>query len=307
MSIINNANPGSQIGVLCLIYRVLHRNRDKLDVESLERLCRPDNLYLNENQSKKLGETLNFWMSEDHQLWELNSEKKLKILDEYTLGVRREPSPNEISNIVNKVINGTKILDVLEKESSDVAPLLSAISALLASDYFTFGSPHRITNQNLDVFFANYLPKVHPNNNEKSTLTEYGLFLGYFAVDEVGGVYVDPTKVVRNSLSGVFAEVSDLSASEFFYRLSESIPLLDGGSVRQMVEDEMPDDSVVRFDDKVISTSLSFAIQRLLRESALTRTSTSDDLGAFRLKGLQRDETVLVSSFQYRQKGTGDE
>lgn len=60
MAIINNASPGSQLNLLCLIYRVLNRNPNKFSLEELYGLCRPEELLWKEDHKKRFRENFNF-------------------------------------------------------------------------------------------------------------------------------------------------------------------------------------------------------------------------------------------------------
>ena len=92
MAIINNAHAGSEVGLLCLIYRVMFRNNQKLSVEDLGDLCRPDNLPINKNQKKKFPENLRFWMADEHRLWREDDNSKL-VLKESLLRTHQRRFP----------------------------------------------------------------------------------------------------------------------------------------------------------------------------------------------------------------------
>ena len=110
MSIINNANPGSQIPLICMIYRVLSRNNGQLTVNEITELCRPTNLGVNKNQRDKFGMELEFWMREEHQLWYLDSDERLCLVNS-----QAQLTPSSIAVMINTVLYTPKIKNLFGK------------------------------------------------------------------------------------------------------------------------------------------------------------------------------------------------
>jgi hypothetical protein len=106
---------------------------------------------------------------------------------------------------------------------------------------------------------------VNINSNYPSTLIEYGAFLGFFeCVDKVGisSLYIcDPTRAIENVLDDVFSGDTELQGVVFVKRLSEILPILDGGYYRNKVETQMKTKHN-RINNE-ISASLSHALFRL--------------------------------------------
>lgn len=295
MSIINNAHAGSQINLLCMIFRVIHRNDGKLSVDEITELCRPAQLPIGDTQEKRFPTNLKFWMKEAHQLWAEGTDGKLELVKKIA-----SPTPDNIAEVVSKVLFAADVQDVFANSSNDgIEQLFLSLSCILASEKFTFDSREPIDSRTLDRLFAECLPGVGiPNNSEKPVINEYGNFLGYLEPTK-GGFYVDPTRAVSQALPVVFSDDRELGAAEYLKRLAACCPLLDGGEFRQQVEKRMS--KYVSSDSQSVSKPLSLAIKRLNLAGILAVDASSDDPDAYRLQ-LPGSEQ-LFSNIEYRVEG----
>jgi len=271
MAIINNAHAGSDVSLLCLIYRVIARNNGRLTVDDITALCRPATLPDSANAEKKFGENLRFWLDEDHQLWSRDDEGKLgiKVTEDWK-------NPSAIAVAANKALFATPIHNITESDQKATEGLFRALAGLLASDYFSFSTGRRMGNRELDNFFAYNLAKFAPNNNEKPVIRDYGLFLGFFERDG-SGIYVDPTRAIHGAVREVFEDDDELHISEFLRRLANVLPVLDGGAYRQEIEAQMTGPLSSDSDKRQISVALSLALERLSYKHVLRYEARSDD------------------------------
>ena len=114
--IINNAGPGSQINLLCMIYRIIFRNNGKFSIDEITDLCRPKNLLNRDGHERRFPENLSFWMKPEHQLWYESSDKKLTLS---LLTQNSDALPSDIANVTNKALF-TKIVDnIFDQETHD--------------------------------------------------------------------------------------------------------------------------------------------------------------------------------------------
>lgn len=298
MAIINNAQAGSQINLLCMIYRILNRNNGKLSVDELLALCRPDNLSDTKEAEKRFPKNVEFWMQPEHQLWYENEESKLTLS---TLTKNSSPLPKDIANVVNttlfKSIN-KNICDEDNDEGNDTKVFFRCLACILASERFVFSEHSRIDKTTLSNLFADYLPFNKPPNdsNEKLTLIEYGYFLG-FLEKQGNGYLVDPTRAILGVLPEVFPD-DQLSICQFIEFLGEKLPVLDSGIYRKNVEKEMTKHSWKKHIDSHLSKSLSHALFRLSRLKKIRFLTASDDTEALSLI-LPNNKRHVVSSIQY--------
>jgi len=77
----------------------------------------------------------------------------------------------------------------------------------------------------------------------------------------------DPTEAIRRYVKGGISNVESDIPSNFIRKLSEWLPVLDHGSVRNDVEDMHSSGSDISAD--VLSASITFALQRLERAGDL--------------------------------------
>lgn len=294
MAIINNANPGSQINLLCLIYRVIHRNNGKFSVDDITSLCRPKNLPNKEGHLKRFPENLTFWMKPEHQLWYEGADSKL-ILAEIT--DRDEPLPIDIAVATNKALFKTLVPNICDQGSHDTKIFFWSLSCIMACDRFVFPNDSKIEHAILDNLFAKFLPEHKaPNNSEKTTFLEYADFLGFF--EKQGNSYlVDPTRAILGELSNIFYEKS-LPVDDFINLLCEKLPVLDKGIYRKEVEDIMLDNGLNKMPNNYLSKSLSHALFRLRRMKKIRFMTVSDDANAVTLQ-LPDNKIQLISSIEY--------
>jgi hypothetical protein len=288
MAIINNAHPGSEISLLCQIYRVLLRNDRKLTLTDIGDLCRPENLPINENQRGKFHENLRFWMGEAHQLWVEDDESRLTLTR-----VAESDQPRAIAIVTNEALYESITDDIFAGENYQTEKLFKGLGCLLASDRFSLESGRRMSNTELDTFFAENLPESIPNNSEKPGLRSYGLFLGYLETDSKGE-YVDPTRAIAGVLDKVFSSADELPIREFLERLAKLLPVLDGGAYREQVESRMVGPLSADPSSSKISRGLSLSIERLKFAHVLSYSGQSDDPNVSYLQTPIGDKAISI-------------
>jgi hypothetical protein len=278
MAIINNASAGSDINLLCLLYRVIFRNDGKFTREDIRELCAPPSLPTKADQQRRLPENFDFWTQEEHQLWEPDASGKIRL-------TRRAESdwPHAIAAVTNEALFAVPIDDIFaeKKKRHQTEELFQTIGCLLASDYFLPGSGRGITTSSLDEFYSQYLPGNIPNNSEKPIIQDYGHFLGYLTIDASGDCVVDPTRAVRRILPAIFGERRSLSIEEFLSAAARNIPVLDTGTYRQQVESRMSGPPSGSLSNRRLSMSLGLAMARLENEHVLKLDGASDDPNAW--------------------------
>lgn len=294
MAIINNAHAGSQINLLCMIYRVIHRNNGKLSIEDISTLCCPQNLVNRQDHIKRFPDNLKFWTKPEHQLWDIDSSSKLSLT---IVSNKKELLPPDIAIATNKALFKVIVSDICNGENHDTKMLFCCLASILASDQFIFLGQSKIDKKALGSFFSQYFSNNLPNDSERPTLIEYGYFLGFF--EQQNEAYIaDPTRAILGVLVDIFQTQQILSINAFISRLSELLPVLDRGVYRQEVEEIMLDKGWEKNQDSYLSKSLSQALFRLSRMKKIKFKTTSDDTQAVNLV-LPNNKTQLISSIQY--------
>jgi len=291
MSIINNANPGSQIPLICMIYRVLSRNNGQLTVNEITELCRPTKLGVNDNQRDKFGMELNFWMREEHQLWHLDSDERLCLVNS-----KAQPTPSSIAVMINSVLYVSKIKNLFGKNEHDAKDFFIYMSCILSQEKYLPYSSEILEGGQLGAV-CEYLPKI-PNTNVQARLLEYGVFLGF--LEQSGrGYVVDPTRAITGVLPQIFSETKKLLAIEFVTALAKFLPLLDGGVYRSAVEKEMRKNGWEHDPSpNQLSKTVSHALERLRISKAIDVKEGADDLDAVVLQVPNRKSPFSSVSFR---------
>ena len=282
MSIINSAHAGSQINLLCIIFRVVKRNSNKYNLDEIIELCRPDNLPQSDNAKNRFKSNLNFWIKEEHKLFHFDKNEKIELAIDLN---DKSLLPDNIARIVHKVIY-KEVLDDVFSKNSDIKDLFIGLSAILASDEnntFLIGHNNFIENTVIDTFFSNYLPEENiPNNESKKGLVQYGHFLGYFEC--IDKKYIaDPTRAIRHFLPSIFHVDQSLSIKEFLASLAETIPVIDGGKYREQVISVMKKKSWESNGHDIVSSTLSLAIKRLELNGDIRLIEKADDRNSVRI------------------------
>ena len=216
MSILNDANPGSSIPTLCALLRFLVRNDGEYNSEEVANICRPANIIRNNNQPKKVPETIKLWSSIGNPLWSEGLREE-RGADKLSLTI----IPNGIdqgslSSLVHQVLTCDQDLDLFSAYDFSgnrntieaAAHAFICICEFLAlatsvSDLLTKKEGERLCS------FPGLKVKA-PNSNESEGVQLWGMFLGYFELNHIitsgsksQGVYrADPTRALARSRSG---------------------------------------------------------------------------------------------------------
>lgn len=304
MAIINNAHAGSQINLLCLIYRVLHRNPKKFDKKELFEVCRPSTLFRKPGHEKRFRENLTFWQKEAVKLWDTDEEQKYYLVD--------DASDSKVSSIAKLI--GIKLFkeideDFLKPENIEKAQLYRTLAFILSLSSFAPFGEESLTSQTLDEKLKALFTEFQLNDSEKSYFLEYCHFLGFLDLADSKGksieYVVDPTMVVKSALNDVFLENDQLSIKEFINQLSVVLPVLDGGEYKKGVENYLEQNSGMNFDSKNISEALSHSIERLNRMSLIRCKALSDDVDALNLTLPSGNASVSIIEFNRGEANAG--
>lgn len=273
MAIINNANPGSQLNLLCLIYRVLNRNSNKYSLEELYSLCRPEELLWVKDHKKRFRENFNFWQKPGWQLWDEDAQQKIYILEP----IDGEVTPDKVANIVRRKFFQNIDEQFMEPDNKEVAQLFRGLAFILSAELFAPFKGSAITRENLDSKIRELFNDYPLNDSEKSYFLEYCHFLGFLEIKSSSEYVVDPTKAVKSVLPYVFENKKQLEIKSFIDSLSEYLPVLDGGFYKTRVEKYLNERHGISFNHKRISPALSHALQRVSHEGGVRFESLSDD------------------------------
>lgn len=278
MSLINTANPGSQIELMAIVYRVLNRAAAPIKEERLIELCRPETLPIRDDQRWRFPKELEFWSDPSHQLWIKDNADAYSLVHRFAGG---DPTPLEIATVVRSLLMETDIPTVFDPrhDADGVAKLMTMLSCTLAVPDFDAVDGQEVNKVNLAALQRKYLPaESHLNtSNELSEAIAYGHFLGFLEPAEKGGHVVDPTEAVARVVRDEFEPGRDVEIRDCLAALAEKLPVLDGGQFRQEVEEKMEERGFRRPPKDRLSRAMSHALYRLRIGGVIQLEELSDD------------------------------
>ena len=121
-----------------------------------------------------------------------------------------------------------------DQEGSKASDATRALAWVLAQDPYTFPSGHKNVEQLQSSQGVEPTPFV--NDTRWFGFSEWATFLGAAFTSGKFGLVPNPSFAVRTALDEVFGTVDELAQAEFFTRLADALPVIDGGRYRAVVE-----------------------------------------------------------------------
>lgn len=284
MSIINNAHGGSQYAVLVAFYQLLKVSpKNTLPREKLMALCAPASLQTgdSENASGKAPKELNAWLDLG-----LLKEESGNNTTEISLNARyfstKDMPLRQATRRCLLAVENNRDLNSRDERAVDLT-LLAAL--LLALD--VYHNPE-ISKRNLEQLVNHLLPDFRINSsNEAPVVPAYLSWLGFVQQITRESYAIDPTNAIREELPFLMQLGEQLSIAEVLQRLNRALPVLDGGSYRQNVEDRISRKGWRPLSSDRLSTSLSRALLRLQLSGIINMDEKADASGAMQLTGIK--------------------
>lgn len=277
MSLINNANPGSQIYIMTIIFRALASAKNSISVQDLMSICRPEALPRNENQRDKFVPELRFWANSDHSLWSIDEHDMVSLNQEFS----GNPDYRHISNSVRQVIMSTDLDSVFGREDKNdgISVLIRTLCMLLASDQFLPLSDSPLQKDSFVSINSKFLPSNRINSsNEFPVFLEYIHFLGFLSPVENNSFWIDPTVAISSQLPAIFSSEKRLPIRQFIEKLASMLPVFDGSRYRLEVENKMQARGWEKIGENRISRSLAYSLESLRLSNNIEIEPGADDV-----------------------------
>jgi hypothetical protein len=278
MSILNRPNDGL-VSVLVAIVRssIFLGTMPK---SKLLEICCPKSLALF-GEPKEFGlKTLNRWI--ELGLFTISDHEEIIIAEHFRGKLRNaNASITSIAEVVRQIVllplNNKNFWSNEENRSADFS---RAVSWMLAQDVYDF----------VPTSYSQVEPKANEqansaevilfqNDTRWSAYVSWATFLGFGRSDSgkaTGGFITDPTPAVACIVNSLLPKRNDLPIREFLNKLSDSLPVLDGGDYRKEVEGKLRPEKWKSPQEMDISTSLSRALLRLQSQGTLRLEKHSD-------------------------------
>jgi hypothetical protein len=180
--------------------------------------------------------------------------------------------------------------DGQDGEGSKAADCTRALAWALIQDPYCFPSTYKGGESLHDK--QGVKPKVFINDTRWNGFAEWAVFLGiaWFALQNL---VPTPAFAIRKMVDDVFLDAGELPQAEFFVRLAQLLPIVDGGNYRKVVEAQISR-PWRRESLNEISPSLSAALLSLEAEGTF-RLETRSDAPNRMLVGAGGRELRLIS------------
>jgi hypothetical protein len=160
-----------------------------------------------------------------------------------------------------------------DQEASKASDATRALAWVLAQDPYMF--PSRYPDVERLRSSQGVEPTPFVNDTRWAGFVEWAGFLGAGFVGAKVGLVPNPSFAVRTALDEVFGNVDELPQSDFFARLADTLPVIDGGRYRIAVEAQTPKPWRTHRANEV-SPSLSAALLTLESSRVLRLEMRSD-------------------------------
>lgn len=138
--------------------------------------------------------------------------------------------------------------------------------------------------KDVDALELDSLPReveVFRNDTRWNGFKAWALFLGFAWQARYPKKYtlvVDPTPAIRDVLPTVFGASTELTQKDFLDRVRQPLPILDGGTYRLLVEEELRPGHWPQPQPDELSISLSLALRRLHVEGIIDFKDRADPI-----------------------------
>lgn len=279
MSLLNLTSDGTH-SALIVIFKLLLAEKSAIERDKLVALCAPTSLV---SDKKMIGNTINRWTQ--FGLFQIAGEdEKISIHPDVC---KDEKELHLLPRLARRVVlhpenNG----DLWASEAARAADFTRGITWLLAQDvYLTewegWTTAQPVLQRQMPTVDNDEASRVR-NDTRWPSLKVWARFLGFGWKNARGrgALILDPTDAIRDALPAVFGRKRTLEACDCMAALAEALPVLDGGTYRNAVEEKLRErsdpDAWQPPPDGHLSTSLSRALLRLSEEGSLTGSLAAD-------------------------------
>lgn len=297
MSLLNMETDGMP-NVLIVLYRYLLA-KGLTSEDKLIAVCAPDNVC---NQKRAKG-TVNTWTKLGLFV---RSENNVRLSQDLPTAVKDSDSgETALRRVLRELIFRSENNDPFwGSEGVRAADFTRGLSWCLAMDPLRLhGNGYDPVNRLELATLPNDL-EVFRNDTRWNGFKAWAVFLGFgwqARFPKAGTLVVDPAPAIHDTLPEIFADATELDQREFLSRLSDRIPVLDGGCYRADVEGKLNRSIWSGQNAGDLSTSLSLALLRLKNEGAIDFANLADpSAGRAVLRGRGGRQLESVSHVLYK-------
>lgn len=272
MSILNRPSDGL-FNILIVLVRCL-ADHGSMDRDKLISVCAPESAVDSQDRAKQ---TLNNWI----QLGVLQDDSgKISIERSLSSAVKKSTGHDPLASFARKrVLVAENNQRFWEAEDNRSADFCRAASWMLAQDVFEVQIVGHKGIEDIEVGQLSKEFRAFTNDTRWTGFKAWAPFLGFGWIGRFptkNSFIIDPTVAVADSLAEVFDGKKELDHKQFFSRLAEVLPVLDGGEYRTQVEEKINKSNWKEPKQGEVSTSLSRALSRLHEKGEIILDSRAD-------------------------------
>lgn len=272
MSILNRPSDGLFNILIVLVKCLAHHG--SMDREKLINVCAPESAVDSQDRAKQ---TLNNWI----QLGVLNEDDgKISIDRSLSSAVKKSADHSSLARLARQQVlapvNNERFWEAEDNRSADFC---RAASWMLAQNVFDVQIVGHKAIEAIEVTQLSSEFRAFTNDTRWTGFKAWAPFLGFGSIGRFptkNTFVIDPTIAVADSLLEVFGKDKELPHEQFFSRLAEVLPVVDGGEYRLKVEEKINQSSWKPPKPSEVSTSLSRALSRLHDRGDLVLDDRSD-------------------------------
>lgn len=274
MSILNRASDGLH-NVLIVLYKCV-LNEGTMAKEKLLAVCAPPSVCDGDMARKTLHRWTELGLFEER-------EDSIAISNDLPRRCRDKKQglltlPQTLRQLVLASNNNERLWEAEESRSADFT---RALSWMLAQDVYDteFVGFEEAWDRVKRQFNDSDSPKLITTNVRWSGFKAWAPYLGFGWISKYPrspAFQIDPTLAVRDCLAQVFDQQKELDHKDFFSRLANLLPVVDGGAYRCQIEEKISTTAWTAPSAEQVSTSLSRALERLNASGQLVLESRAD-------------------------------
>lgn len=278
MAILNRASDGLVSVLVALVRSSIAFG--EMPKQKLLDICCPKSLV--GDKQEKGRQTLNRW--HELGLFVISEKEQIQVTDEFRSRLKKtNAATTEIADVALRVIfkqeNNLNFWSAEENKSSDFT---RAVAWMLSQDVHKLvPTSHPEVEHLCNSQAVSSEIILLQNNTRWNGYVSWATFLGFGRSESgsvSGGFITDPTPAIRRYAIEILPKGDEVPINEYIENMSLSIPVLDGGDFRKMVESKLNPDKWTPPGPGKLSTSLSRALLRLraMGEIRLIKKSDSD-------------------------------
>ena len=287
MGMLNSTSDGHCELVFSIVKLII---KEPMEISKIKLLLNPEKAHLLTND--KIAGSITCWkklgLFEDHGNKIHITQYARKVLEE----LEKSNCQNKISYMLRRILfssSKNKTETIWTDESAN--DFFRALSWMLIQNPFTFSD---FSYNACDRFYKEQQSikdeskEIIQGGVRMRAFLPYARSLGFFSGTTTGSTtkdfnFIDPTNAIQEDLDLMIKPEEEITVEVFLKKLSNELPVFDGGKYRVQVEQILDKKFIVPPENKTLSSSLSLALKRLEQLGIIKLVSRGDASSSYNL------------------------